>query len=197
MAKSSRRFDGYFDSYTLVGQIGSGASGTVFEVGNSEGKHVALKLLTSAAQSKLKRFKNEINFCLRPVSTQIVQVLDFGKEDQSLFYVMPLYSGSLKKRIASGINPGEVLRLFNRMLDGVEAAHLHGVVHRDLKPANVLCDGPDNLVLADFGIAHFQEFDLLTLVETDSQERLGNYQYSAPEQRIPGALVDQRLISLH
>src|SRR5258708_23623700 len=78
------------------------------------------------------------------------------------------------------------------MLDGVEAAHLHGVVHRDLKPANVLCDGPDNLVLADFGIAHFQEFDLLTLVETDSQERLGNYQYSAPEQRIPGASVDQR-----
>jgi hypothetical protein len=30
----------------------------------------------------------------------------------------------------------EVVKLFDKMLDGVEAAHLHGVTHRDLKPAN-------------------------------------------------------------
>ncbi len=196
MAKKQpkRMLNGVFDIYSVVRQIGSGASGTVFEVTDLDGKYLALKLLSHASRSKLQRFKNEINFCFKPVSKQIIQVLDFGKaDDGSLFYVMPLYSSTLKERIKSGINPKEALELFSLILDGVEAAHLLGVWHRDIKPANLLyAAGANDVVVADFGIAHFQENDLLTLVETDSDERLANFRYSAPEQRTPGALVDQK-----
>ena len=191
--QQSRVFNSVFDIYSVVRQVGSGASGTVFEVTDLDGKHLALKLLTHASRSKLQRLKNEINFCFKPVSKQFIQVLDFGKaDDGSLFYVMPLYSSTLKERIKSGIDPKEALGLFSQILDGVEAAHLLGVWHRDLKPANLLYAEANDVVVADFGIAHFQEDDLLTLVETDSHERLANFRYSAPEQRTPGAIVDQK-----
>jgi serine/threonine protein kinase len=195
MAKTQAKvFKGAFDTYTVVRQVGSGGSGTVFEVADSDGKHLALKLLTQASTSKLKRFRNEINFCLRPASKQIIQVLDFARtDDGALFYVMPLYSSTLKERIKEGITPKEVLGLYSRILDGVEAAHLLSVWHRDLKPANLLyAAGTDDVVVADFGIAHFQEEQLLTHIQTDSDERLANFQYSAPEQPTPGATVDQR-----
>jgi serine/threonine protein kinase len=74
---------------------------------------------------------------------------------------------------------------------GVEAAHLQGVVHRDLKPENILVNGADFVVVADFGIARFEEEDLYTAVETQD-ERLANFQYSAPEQRARGRAVNAR-----
>lgn len=46
-----------------------------------------------------------------------------------------------------------------------------------------------SVVLADFGIAHFSEDVLLSAVETDNQERLANFSYAAPEQRVRGAKV--------
>jgi serine/threonine protein kinase len=83
--------------------------------------------------------------------------------------------------------------LFVQILDGIEAAHLRGVCHRDLKPENVLFDKQTRtLVIADFGIAHFEEDDLHTIVETGADERLANFLYAAPEQKVRGATVDIR-----
>jgi len=108
------------------------------------------------------------------------------------FYVMPLYDSSLRKLMEGGVSPGDVLKLFNDILDGVEAAHLQNVFHRDLKPENLLVEMPGRrIVVADFGIAHFEEEDLFTAVKT-GDERLANYRYSAPEQRTPGGSVDHR-----
>lgn len=44
--------------------------------------------------------------------------------------------------------------------------------------------------MADFGIAHFEEEEILTAVETRRDDRLANFLYSAPEQRIRGQRVD-------
>ena len=48
------------------------------------------------------------------------------------------------------------------------------------------------MVVADFGIAHFEEDFLLDAVETVTGERLANWEYAAPEQRRKGQAVDQR-----
>jgi serine/threonine protein kinase len=66
------------------------------------------------------------------------------------------------------------------------------VIHRDVKPENLLVDKNGRIVVSDFGVAHFEEEDLATAVETGSAERLANFRYSAPEQRTPGAPVDER-----
>jgi serine/threonine protein kinase len=124
-------------------------------------------------------------------------VLDHGLytdgEQEAPFYVMPFYPTSLRTLMASGITHENVLPMFAQCLDGVEAAHLQGVIHRDLKPENILCDRKgDRLVVADFGVAEFAQDELYTLVETKPNTRLANFQYAAPEQRQRGGVCDQR-----
>ena len=189
-------FTSPFDDYEVVRQIGCGGAGIVFEVKDSAGSRLALKAMdgAKASRKKVKRFKNEIQFCYRVSSKYIVRVLDFGRtDDGSLFYVMPLYPSTLRVRMNAGINKSEVLPFYSQILDGVEAAHLLGVCHRDIKPENLLCDAETSgLVLADFGIARFKEEDLHTIVNTGGDERLANFAYAAPEQRFAGKEVDHR-----
>lgn len=183
--------------YTQVKVLGEGGAGAVYEVSDVDNDRFALKVLRESSSAKRKRFKNELTFCRANRHPRIVTVLDDGvaiKGDQRLpFYVMRLYSSSLRHLMRQGIGHNEVLTLFNDILDGVEAAHLKGVVHRDLKPENVLVELENRrLVVADFGIAHFEEENLATAVLTKDQERLGNFRYAAPEQRTSARPSDQR-----
>jgi serine/threonine protein kinase len=95
--------------------------------------------------------------------------------------------------MSKGIEPDGVLPIFSQILDGVESAHPQGVWHRDLKPENILYSlANGTLIVADFGIAHFEEQDLLTAVETQPNERLANFLYAAPEQKIRAKSADSR-----
>ena len=99
--------------------------------------------------------------------------------------------------LSQGIQPEKALMYFSQLLDGVVAAQLLEVVHRDLKPENILFDERNNkLLVTDFGIAQFKEEDLYTAVETKETDRLANFQYAAPEQRIRGGKVDHRAVIL-
>jgi serine/threonine protein kinase len=127
-------------------------------------------------------------FCKGNRHPNIIKVEDWGLTEvagqEVPFYVMPLYSKTLRHLMGDGIDSNTILALFGQILDGIEAAHEQGVWHRDLKPENLLYD-PDSrrVVIADFGIAHFAEPLLQTTIETGPQERLANFQYAAPEQR--------------
>jgi serine/threonine protein kinase len=185
-----------FETYIVQGQKGCGGSGEVYEVRNSDGALFAAKILdqNKSTASRLKRFRNEINFCSRIDHPNIVPVLGHGiARDQSTFYIMPLYSGTLRDLVLKGIPAEAVLRYFGQILDGVEAAHFRGVWHRDLKPENILFSAQsDTLVIADFGVAHFEEEELLTAVETRNADRLANFIYSAPEQKVRGRVVTEK-----
>ena len=128
--------------------------------------------------------------------TNIIRVIDAGaatiKSSKCPFYVMKRYSGTLRSHMRH-LKPEEAMHAFSQILDGVEAAHLAGVWHRDLKPENVLWNETDKvLAVADFGIAHFEEEEIYTAVETNIAARMANFQYSAPEQRVRGERVDFR-----
>jgi serine/threonine protein kinase len=185
------------NTYALEEQLGQGGAGTVFSVLDSEGCRYALKLLSATTSLKRRRFKNELSFCQQEQHRNSIRVLDsgvvLGAKEALPFYVMPIYDCTLRTLIKEGIRHERVLPLFDQVLSGVEAAHLKGVFHRDLKPENILCDrGAECLVVADFGIAHFEEEELFTAVETKDQERLANFTYAAPEQGIRGQAVDHR-----
>lgn len=188
-----------FETYTRVGVIGEGGSGYVFKVEDGSGSAFALKALKAqwVTETRRKRFKNEIHFCQGAFHDNIIKVIDHGVFIESgnniPFYLMPLYAYSLRKLISDKLSYESILSLFSQILDGVEAAHLQGVIHRDLKPENILLDETaTRLVIADFGIAQFQQEDLYTAVETKAADRLANFNYAAPEQRQRGVPVDLR-----
>lgn len=188
------------DTYTSEGPpIGEGGSGRVFRASSSIGDAFAIKMLDPdrATSSKVKRFKNELNFGRRVRHDHIVAIVDSGmctvREKETPFFVMPLLDGSLRSLIEESLTPEHAFRLYEGLLDGVAFAHERGVWHRDIKPENILLDSSnDRLLLGDFGIAHFEEDELHTAVETKDAERLANFQYAAPEQRKRGSPVDQR-----
>jgi len=198
MATKLPSFETPFETYQVTKIIGEGGAGHVYEVTNSSGDILALKCLAPdrVTSERLKRFKNEIGFCQQHNHANIVQVVDTGatsiKGKKCPFYIMERYSGTLRTHMGR-MNPEEAMRAFSQILDGVEAAHLAGVWHRDLKPENVLWnDNEKVLVVADFGIAHFEEEEIYTAVETNIAARMANFQYSAPEQRVRGNQIDRR-----
>ena len=199
MVKAAEIFNTAFNVYTRLETIGEGGSGKVLKVADESGQTLALKHLLPDRLStdKVKRFKNELSFCYANQHTNVIKVIDWGHDaiggKKCSFYVMPYYPQNLRNLIGSGILVDQVLPYYSQILDGVEAAHLKGVWHRDLKPENILFDPRSKtLVIADFGIAHFEEQFLQTTVETSPHARLANFQYAAPEQRERGGIVDQR-----
>jgi serine/threonine protein kinase len=198
MAKKPITFDTPFDTYTSSSLIGEGGAGKVYAVSNSRGEEFALKCLAPdrITSERLQRFKNEIWFCQNHNHSNVVKVVDTGAiiidEVKCPFYVMERYSGTLRSQMGN-LAPDEIMPFFSQILNGIEAAHLSGVWHRDIKPENILFDHrKKNLLVADFGIAHFEEEAIFTAVETRVAARMANFQYSAPEQRVRNAKVDHR-----
>lgn len=184
-----------FDDYELVNQIGSGGNGRVFAAHNSDGENCAIKFIEkNISAQKLKRFKNEINFCELHKHRNIVPVLDRGQAvlegKEFAFYVMPQYADTLRDKISSGIPADKVIDIFAGLLEGLKYAHEHGTIHRDIKPENIMF-AKDSFepIICDFGIAHFSEDALLTMVETKVTDRMANFQYAAPEQRKRGGNI--------
>jgi serine/threonine protein kinase len=199
MAKKKLIFHTASGSYNHLDIIGEGGSGRVFKVEDENEDIFAIKCIhpENLTQKRRKRFRNELSFCHGNDHKNIVKVLDWGsveiKGKQCPFYVMPYYPATLRTLMKEGIESNQILVYFSQILDGVEAAHLQSIWHRDLKPENILYDPSSNLlVLADFGIARFSEELLHTSIETQDTERLANFQYSAPEQRVRGQAVDYR-----
>jgi serine/threonine protein kinase len=189
-------FETAFGMYRVDELIGEGGAGRVYGGIDLDETPIALKVLAQdrATTDKRRRFRNETAFLARNKHQNIVTVIDHGIANSGdivgPFYVMRRYEASLRNIMLSGIPPAQVLPLFSQILDGVEAAHLQGVVHRDLKPENILHDAKSNtLAIADFGTARFTEDQLATTVETGPAQRLANFQYAAPEQRAPGKQV--------
>ncbi|MGO9173300.1 MAG: serine/threonine-protein kinase [Rhodomicrobium sp.] len=185
-----------FGSYVIDEYIAEGGSGRVYAGAGPDQKPVAVKVLSNerATSDKKRRFKNEIAFLERNTHPNIVTVIGHGFVQQGKivgpFYVMPRYDNTLRGMMRDGIPANHVLPLFIKILHGIEAAHLQGVVHRDLKPENILYDSrTQSPVIADFGIARFSEDLLVTQVDTTPAQRLANFQYAAPEQRGSGQTV--------
>ena len=173
--------------YRIVGPLGEGGSGAIYEARNihHEGERVALKIvqpdiadralffdLLRAEASALQRVKHEA----------VVQYRTFGRlpDSDECFLVIEHVSGpTLAAAMRSAKLPEEaVRRLAIRLIDGLDAAHEQGIVHRDLSPDNVIMpDGdPDRATLIDFGIARSAAADPL------GSKFAGKLSFAAPEQ---------------
>lgn len=184
-----------FDSYTIDKEIGKGGNGRVYSAKSSDNRQVAIKFLERyESNTKVKRFKNEIHFCEVSEHPNIVKILDrglvkFGRNEYG-FYVMPCYGETLRQKMKKGISPEVGIQILIGLLNGLKYAHEHKVIHRDIKPENVLfASSSDEPIICDFGIAHFSLEDMETVVVTKPSDRMANFQYAAPEQRLRGGKI--------
>ena len=181
-----------FDEYTLMEKIGQGGNGVVFSARGKDGDNFAIKFLnTESSDKKFKRFKNEIGFCEKCCHPNIVQILDHGcvnvNNIKYSFYVMPQYEKSLRDKIKEGILPADAVSIFIEILKGLEVAHKQNVIHRDVKPENIMfMKGSNKPIICDFGIAHIPLELEATTVVTQPTDRMANWNYASPEQRIKG-----------
>ncbi len=129
------------------------------------------------------RFQKEAHTVAELRHPNIVQVHDFGLQDESFYMVMEFVEGRNLKQVleAEGrIRPIErALKIVIQVAAALEYAHGHDLVHRDIKPDNIMLSEDGTPILMDFGIAK-----LLTAETQLTQQGLGigTPAYIAPEQ---------------
>jgi hypothetical protein len=176
-------------SYKIDRQIGSGGMGQVYAARQPEiGAQVAIKVLAPDAAidpDLVDRFFAEARAVNIIRHERIVNVLDLGRlADGRPYIVMEHLPGWPLSQVLSALGPlplGSLARLVGEALEGLAAAHQHGVVHRDLKPDNLFVTPSGHAKLLDFGIAKLApDFDGRAAT-TRSSMLLGSPPYVSPE----------------
>jgi serine/threonine protein kinase len=148
-------FDG--TRYTVVEEIGRGGMGTVYlAIDDDLQREVAIKVSNAVASPALAaRLHTEARVLAQLEHPGIVPVHDVGQlADGRLFYVMKRVRGrTLLEHLGEVSDPGERLRIFERICEPVAFAHAHGIIHRDLKPENVMVGAFGEVLVVDWGVA--------------------------------------------
>jgi hypothetical protein len=144
----------------------------------------ALQLLVEEAR-KLGRVRNDVIVNYEGL---------FRGEGELRYLVMEFIEGeSLTKILARRrLEPEEVVRLRNRLAQGLVAVHDRGIIHRDLSPDNIILQegDVDRAKLIDFGIAKSANRGDATVI---GSAFAGKFSYTSPEQiGLFGGQVDAR-----
>lgn len=169
--------------------VGTGGNSHVFKVKHN-GKIMIMKMLIEKSTEKVKRFKNEYWFSLRNKHKNIVNIIDQGVDCRgNNFIIMDKYNYDLRKYMKEILKKEkdipeiiDILTIFKNILNGLMFLEQKGIVHRDIKPENILLNDIHDVIIADFGIAKF--YDKYEDVETKKTDKMCNYKYAAPEQKV-------------
>lgn len=185
--------------FTILDVLGRGAMGTVYRAYDPElDRRVAIKLLSSTDDHARTRVRREATALARLAHPNIVTIHEVGEDDAGVFVAMEYVDGgTLDGWCEAHPEPSrhrtrQLLDFALQAIDGLIAAHHHGLVHRDIKPANMLIGTDGRLRLADFGLARpavLEEIDAVTLdgsAERTASSRASSFAgtpaYMPPEQ---------------
>ena len=186
-------------TYQLEQFIAKGGMGEVWRARNValNTTHAIKIILPEYARNKdlLALFSAEA-YHLRKVHHDAIVGYEGTMLDESgqLYLVMEFVDGpSLVDRLRQGpLEPEEVIKLRDRLANGLAAAHDQHVFHRDMSPDNVILPGGDlaRAKIIDFGIAKGADNPEVTILREGFGGKLS---YASPEQlRIVDGEVDAR-----
>ncbi|MEY4545035.1 MAG: hypothetical protein RL685_1230 [Pseudomonadota bacterium] len=191
------------DKYRLVQLLGQGGMGCVWHAQHlTLNAPVALKFIEAEDldAAALQRFLREARVAAALRSPHVVQILDYGIEDQRPHIAMELLEGeTLAARLGrlGCLDLQQVSRVIQQVSRAIARAHDEGVIHRDLKPENVFIvhnDDDELIKVLDFGIAK-STHDLLESQggsATRTGTMVGTPHYMSPEQVEGAKSIDVR-----
>lgn len=186
-----------FRGLEVVEVIGQGGMGVVYKARQVDlDRIVAIKVLSPRLSSDpefARRFNREAKTLARLNHPGVVQIFEFGREEELYFLVMEFVQGiSLREMMREKRAPEEALRIVPQLCEALEYAHGEGVVHRDIKPENILIDVQGHVKITDFGLAKLFGEAADAGAQTDTNVAMGTPRYMAPEQHEDMKRVDHR-----
>jgi serine/threonine protein kinase len=190
---SSQGIPAEIGRYRILGVIGSGGMGTIYEaMQESPRRRVALKVVKAGAASEmaLRRFEFESQTLAKLRHPNIAQVYEAGtwESDQgpvpyfAMEYI-PNAQSIIQYARKRNLSLRERMELFIQVCEAVHHAHQKGIIHRDLKPDNILVDSTGVIKIIDFGVARATDADMaVTTMQTTMGQLIGTLQYMSPEQ---------------
>jgi eukaryotic-like serine/threonine-protein kinase len=181
--------------YRLLQPLGSGSTAAVYLM--EEKRHERLVVVKVFRQvpdqvdhaGPLQRFLREYEVVSGIRHPNVVQIFDFGMDDDLAFIAMEYFAGGhLGKRLGEGMPMPQALEYLAQVARALDAIHAVGILHRDLKPANIMLRDDGTLALIDFGVAKLRD---ASAELTGLGEIFGTPYYMSPEQGEGGA-VDER-----
>ncbi len=190
----------YLARYKILELLGAGGMGRVYLSEQiSMERLVAIKLISLPKSKKrqeqaLARFKREARAVATLRHPNIIQAFDFAEEHGMPYIVMEYIEGMDTAKFVQKFGPipwQQAAEYGRQAAEGLEHAHVAGLVHRDIKPGNLLIDSSGHVKILDLGlVSAFDEKsdDSLTV----DQDQLGTVDYIAPEQALDSKSVDAR-----
>jgi serine/threonine protein kinase len=197
-----------FGKYELIQRIGTGGMAEIFKAKvTGEGgfeKLVAIKRILPHLSDNaefLAMLMQEAKLAALLSHPNIVQIYDFGKEENTYYIAMEYLWGNDLRTILNRTKDRHPLPLecalyiASRICAGLEYSHnlrdLQGnslnIIHRDVNPQNIIVTNQGEVKIVDFGIAKIEEMDSTTKVGTLK----GKVAYMSPEQAA-GQAIDKR-----
>ncbi|MEX1246820.1 MAG: ABC transporter substrate-binding protein [Thermoanaerobaculia bacterium] len=174
--------------YEILGELGRGGMGVVYRARDPLlNREVAVKLISSSdlTPELEERFQREAQVVAQMDHPAIVPIHDLGRDQGSLFFVMPVVGGTTLLRLIrdQSLRLGEVVDIGIQAAEALDYSHSRGVVHRDIKPANIMVTREEGgsgvrVRVMDFGLAHATTESRLTKTGT----LVGTVAYLSPEQ---------------
>lgn len=176
-----------FGDYRLLGLLGSGGMGTVYEAEDTTtGRRVALKMLEQHLDSPdmRQRFLREGRLAAGVSHPNSLYIFGSEEVEGVPVIIMEIAGGGTLKDTLKKRGPLPVPEAVDAILDviaGLEAAYAGGVLHRDIKPSNCFVSPDGSVKIGDFGLS------VSTLARDDSYITasgviMGTPAYASPEQ---------------